>query len=85
MKIRRNLFLGTLVAFGMTQAASAADAIWTGLGADSLWTTTGNWNTSPVPGAGNTATFNGAGNGKTTITTAPAALTSYIFDAGSAA
>ena len=69
----------------MTQAASAADAIWTGLGADSLWTTTGNWNTSPVPGAGNTATFNGAGNGKTTITTAPAALTSYIFDAGSAA
>jgi autotransporter-associated beta strand protein len=85
MKARFNLFLGTLAVIGMTQAANAADAIWTGLGADSLWATTGNWSTSPVPGAGNTATFNSAGNSKTTITTAPAALYSYVFNTGAAA
>ncbi|MEY3897207.1 MAG: hypothetical protein RLZZ214_2728 [Verrucomicrobiota bacterium] len=85
MKSRFNLFFGTLAAVGMSQTASAADATWTGLGADSLWNTTGNWSTSPVPGIGNTATFDSAGNGKTTITTAPAALASYVFNAGSAA
>ena len=85
MKSRIHLFRVSLVVIGISQAASAADAIWTGLGADSLWASTGNWSKSPVPGAGNTATFNGAGNGKTTITTAPAALASYVFNTGSAA
>lgn len=69
----------------LTNDAPAASATWTGLGADSAWTTTGNWSTSPVPGAGNTATFNGAGNGKTAITTAPASLTTYLFDSSSCA
>lgn len=85
MKSHIHLFLRTLVVIGMSQSANAVDATWTGLGADSLWTTTGNWSTSPVPGAGNTATFNSAGNSKTTITTAPAALFSYVFNTGAAA
>ncbi len=85
MKPGFNQFVGTLVVIGLSQAAQAADATWTGLGADSSWTTTGNWSTSPVPGTGNTAIFDGTGNGKTTITTAPGALSSYVFNAGSAA
>jgi len=85
MKSRRTLIFTTLALVGLSHHAMSANATWTGLGADSLWTTTGNWNTSPVPGTGDTATFNGAGNGKTTITTAPAALASYIFNTGSAA
>jgi autotransporter-associated beta strand protein len=85
MKTRRNIFLSPLIAIGLTQATHAASANWTGLGAGSDWATTGNWSASPVPGAGDVATFNGAGNGKTTITTAPGALTRYVFDTSSAA
>ncbi len=85
MKTRRILIFATLTALGLSQITWSANATWTGLGADSLWTTTGNWSTSPVPTSGDTATFNGAGNGKTTITTAPAALNSYVFNTGSAA
>ena len=85
MKLRRNFFVSSLIAVAITQAAHSASANWTGLGADSNWTTTGNWSASPVPGAGDVATFNGAGNGKTTITTAPGALTRYVFDTSSAA
>jgi len=85
MKTRRNLFLTSLLTLALTQASHAASANWTGLGADSNWTTTGNWSASPVPGAGDVATFNGAGNSKTTITTAPASLTRYVFDTSSAA
>lgn len=85
MKLRRNLFLTSFLAIALSQASQAASGTWTGLGADSNWTTTGNWSASPVPGTGDTANFNSAGNGKTTITTAPAALTAYTFSTGAAA
>lgn len=85
MKTRIGISLGWIVAIGNPLPAVASSATWTGLGADSAWTTAGNWSASPVPGAGDVATFNSAGNGKTTITTAPAALHSYVFGAGSSA
>jgi autotransporter-associated beta strand protein len=83
----RTLLYGctTCALLAMIIGARGASGTWTGLGADSLWTTTGNWSASPVPGAGDTATFNGAGNGKTSITTAPASLTAYLFDSASCA
>ncbi len=82
---RVRLGAGAILVAGLApvDCARAASATWTGLGADSEWTTTANWSASPVPGAGDTATFNGAGNGRTTITTAPASLYSYLFDSAS--
>lgn len=83
MKTRFNPIFLSLIVIGMSQAANAESATWTGT-TDSNWSDVTNWGGPPavVPSvAGDVATFDGGGNGNTAITGIPTlAISQILFD-----
>lgn len=86
MKIRFNLFLGSLAAILPLQSIHAASATWNGA-TDSSWATETNWSVAPVPASGDTATFNNAGGAVDVIDLGGSGVTigSLVFDSASVA
>lgn len=64
MKNRTNIFLGTLVVIGLSQATHAGSGTWTG-STDGNWHTAGNWTGGTPNAAADIATFNAASSNTT--------------------